>query len=134
MSLFLQISSRFLMKIMLLLSILLVFRGHNFPGGGFIGALVAASAIALYTIAFGLKQAGFDRWAPRVISLGLVCFLLSIILPHLLGQVMLQSLWLKFNFFGHLLKVGSPVLFDFGVYFCIVGGLIWIVAEIESEE
>jgi multicomponent Na+:H+ antiporter subunit B len=119
------------MKIMLLLSILLVFRGHNYPGGGFIGALVASSAIALYTIAFSLKQAGFDRWAPKIIALGIICFALSFILPLLFNKVMITGLWTNFSLLFHSIKIGTPLLFDFGVYFCIVGSLIWIIAELE---
>jgi multicomponent Na+:H+ antiporter subunit B len=33
---------------MLLFSIFVLLRGHNEPGGGFIGGLIAASALAIY--------------------------------------------------------------------------------------
>lgn len=132
MSIFLQVSSRFLMKIMLLLSVLLVFRGHNYPGGGFIGALVASSVVGLYTIAFSLKQAGFDRWAPKVILVGILCFLLSFCLPLLSNQAILTAGWANLSLLTHSVKVGTPIIFDFGVYFSIVGSLVWIIAELED--
>jgi multicomponent Na+:H+ antiporter subunit B len=50
-SLILGTATRFLMPLMLLFSIFLLLRGHNMPGGGFAGGLVAAAAFALYSIA-----------------------------------------------------------------------------------
>jgi multicomponent Na+:H+ antiporter subunit B len=78
---------------MLMFSILLVFGGHNYPGGGFIGALVATSAIALYTLAFNLKSSGFDLWDPRIIALGILCFLFSFLFPMLFNKETLTGFW-----------------------------------------
>ena len=39
---------------MLLFSVFVLLRGHNEPGGGFIGGLIAASAFAIHGIAFGV--------------------------------------------------------------------------------
>ncbi|MEM9242485.1 MAG: MnhB domain-containing protein [Pseudomonadota bacterium] len=133
MSVLLQTATRFLVQIMLLLSILLVLRGHNFPGGGFIGALVATSAIGLYTLAFGLKATGFDRWSPRIIALGLLLLLISIACALFSGQAMLTGLWLNVAFLGNAVKLGTPLIFDFGIYFLIVGSLSWLIAELEDE-
>jgi multicomponent Na+:H+ antiporter subunit B len=58
-SLILKTTARFLMPFLLLFSVFLFLRGHNEPGGGFTGGLVAAAAFALYSIAFGAeKRAG----------------------------------------------------------------------------
>lgn len=133
MSVLLQTATRFLLQIMLLLSFLLVLRGHNYPGGGFIGALVATSAIALYTLAFGLKASGFDRWSPRIIALGLICLLLTWIIPLGLHQPGLTGSWLTISVFGESIKLGTPLIFDFGVYFLIIGSLSWLIAELEDK-
>ena len=45
------------MPLLLLFSVFLLLRGHNEPGGGFVGGLVAAAAFALYAIAFGVQRA-----------------------------------------------------------------------------
>ena len=45
------------MPLLLLFSVFLLLRGHNEPGGGFVGGLVAAAAFALYVIAFGVERA-----------------------------------------------------------------------------
>jgi len=132
MSILLQTATRFLVQIMLLLSFLLVLRGHNYPGGGFIGALVATSAIALYTLAFGLKASGFDHWSPKIIALGLLCLLISFLLPVALQHPGLTGLWVEISLPGHGIKLGTPLLFDFGIYFLIIGSLSWLIAELED--
>ncbi|MGO8646704.1 MnhB domain-containing protein, partial [Rhizobium ruizarguesonis] len=38
----------FLTALMLLFSVFVLLRGHNEPGGGFIGGLIAASGLAIY--------------------------------------------------------------------------------------
>src|SRR5690606_38976675 len=42
-----------LSALLALISLVLLWRGHNLPGGGFIGGLVAASAAVLLALAFG---------------------------------------------------------------------------------
>ena len=49
----------FLTALMLLFSIFVLLRGHNEPGGGFIGGLIGASAFAIYGIAFGVQPQQF---------------------------------------------------------------------------
>ena len=50
-------AARLLMPLLLVFSVFLLLRGHNQPGGGFVGGLVAAAAFALYAIAFGVHRA-----------------------------------------------------------------------------
>ena len=45
-----------LTSIMLVFSVFVLLRGHNEPGGGFIGGLIAASAVAIYGIAAGVDE------------------------------------------------------------------------------
>ena len=44
----------YLTALMVVFSIFILLRGHNDPGGGFIGGLIAASAFAIYGIANGV--------------------------------------------------------------------------------
>ena len=46
-----------LTSLMLLFSVFVLLRGHNDPGGGFIGGLIAVAAFAIYGIAFGVPVA-----------------------------------------------------------------------------
>ena len=53
-SMILSTATRYLLPLLLMFSIFLLLRGHNEPGGGFAGGLVAAAALALYALALGL--------------------------------------------------------------------------------
>ena len=55
-------AARLLMPLLLLFSVFLLFRGHNQPGGGFVGGLIAAAAFALY--AHRLRRAACAAGAP----------------------------------------------------------------------
>ena len=57
-----------LVVVMLVFSVFILLRGHNEPGGGFIGGLIAASAIAIYGMAAGPAAV---RRALKVASAGL---------------------------------------------------------------
>ena len=83
------------MPLLLLFSVFLLLRGHNEPGGGFVGGLVAAAAFALYAIAFGVKRA---RQALLVkpmtlLGAGLLIALFSGLPAVLRGQPFLTALW-----------------------------------------
>ena len=134
MSVLLQAATRFIVQIMLLLAFLLVLRGHNHPGGGFIGALIASAAIALYTIAFGLQAKRFAQITPWVIALGLLCLLVSLVLAVFWHEPILTGLWWQFSFMGETVKVGTPLLFDFGIFFLIAGSLSWFIAALEDKQ
>lgn len=56
-SILLIISSRYISPLLLVLSLIVLYRGHNFPGGGFIGGLIATSSVLLLAIAQGGDKA-----------------------------------------------------------------------------
>ena len=56
-SLILRTATRYLFPIIMLFSIYALLRGHNEPGGGFVGGLAAASAYTLYALAFDVAAA-----------------------------------------------------------------------------
>ena len=61
--LILPTATTYLMPVLLVFSVFLLLRGHNEPGGGFSGALVAAAAFVLLSIADGVDvaAAGLDN-------------------------------------------------------------------------
>ena len=65
-SLILRTATRFMLPLLLLFSVFLLTRGHNQPGGGFSGGLVAAAAYTLYALAFGVAAGAI------VVGVGLV--------------------------------------------------------------
>src|SRR5690606_29760457 len=85
-SLILRWSARYILGIALPFSIWILLRGHNAPGGGFIGGLIAASGLALYALSVGTREVrSIMRRAPKAyLGVGLLCAAASG-LPGLLG-------------------------------------------------
>ncbi len=115
--------------VMIVFSLYILLRGHNEPGGGFIGGLIAASAIALYAMAHGV---GRVRRLLRVNPIavaggGVVIAALSGVLSALTGQSYLTGLWLPGYAFG------TPGLFDIGVYLAVLGTLVAIALALEDD-
>ena len=122
-----------LVSLMIVYSIYVLFRGHNLPGGGFIGGLIAASALALYMISDGPAQV---RKALRIhpisiAGLGLVTASLSGILSFFVGKPFLTGLWwLPENIEIHI--IATPVVFDIGVYLVVTGTITAIALALEE--
>lgn len=130
-SVMLQTATRIIMPLHLLFSIYMLLRGHNEPGGGFIGGLVAASALALYAIAFDSRQARQKlKIQPQtLIGVGLASALVSGILAFFTSQPFMTGLW-GGSIYGPgvgKIKLGTPLLFDIGVYAVVIGITLLIV-------
>jgi len=128
-SVILRTAARLLVPLILLFSVFLLLRGHNETGGGFIGGLVAGISFALYAIAYGTtaSRESLRATPPRLMAVGLGIAVLSGVLPLFMGGSLLEGLWVKWP-----LKVGTPVLFDVGVYLLVIGLTLVIVYELEE--
>jgi multicomponent Na+:H+ antiporter subunit B len=133
-SLILQTAVRYLVPLLLMFSVFLLLRGHNEPGGGFVGGLVAGSAFALYGIADGMEVARQSlRVAPQqIIGVGLSFALTSGLLSFVAGHPFMTSLWDDRALPG-IGKPGTPVMFDTGVYLVVVGVTTLIVFSLAEE-
>ena len=133
-SLILRTATRLLIAVLLLFSVFLLLRGHDLPGGGFIGGLVAASALALYSIAYGPAQAArLLRVRPRrVIGVGLATASLAGVAGAFAGRDFLTGLWWIFPAFGTEVKLSTPLLFDIGVYLVVVGVILTMLFAMEE--
>ena len=120
---------------MLIFSFFLLLRGHNEPGGGFAGGLVAAAAYALYLIANGLDNAKkLLRAEPiQLIAFGLLLAVLSAFVSVFMGKEFMTAVWLK-NELPVLGKLGTPILFDLGVYFLVLGIVLKIIFSLAEED
>ena len=117
--------ARILLPIATAISLVTLYRGHNEPGGGFIGGLVFAIGLATYSLAFGTKEAQRTvRFAPKAyIGLGLAVALAAALLPLCIGKPFFTGMWLP-AFSLPLLgsqHLGTPLLFDVGVYLVVIG-------------
>ena len=127
----------YLMPVLLLFSLFLLLRGHNEPGGGFAGGLVAASAFVLLSVASGVSVAKRALQVdPRsMIGVGLLLMLASgVIAPLLYGEPYLTSHWWTFPLGDYEVAVGTPLLFDIGVYLAVAGTVLLIVFSLEEED
>ncbi len=134
-SLILQTAARALLPLLLLLSIFLLLRGHDLPGGGFIAGLVAASAFALYVFAY---DAATSRRLlavdPRsMMGVGLLLGSLAGIPAMLRGEAYLAAVWWDVRL-GPI-SLNTPLIFDIGVYLVVIGTVVTIVLALaEAEE
>jgi multicomponent Na+:H+ antiporter subunit A len=123
-------AARLLMPLLLLFAVFLLLRGHNQPGGGFVGGLVSASAFALYSIAFGVGRA---RQALLVkpmtlLGTGLLIALVSGLPAVLRGQPFLTASWI-----AGPVALGTPVLFDIGVFLVVAGVVLMMIFSLAEE-
>lgn len=123
-SLILDTSLRWIYHPVLVLSLYLLFAGHNQPGGGFAGGLVAGAAIALRFVAGGVDEVrGAFRVRPwTVLGTGLLVAGITAVVPMVLGQASLESTVFTWDVavIGKL-KTTTALFFDIGVYAVVVG-------------
>jgi multisubunit Na+/H+ antiporter MnhB subunit len=131
-----QTAARVLLPFMLILSIIVLLRGHNEPGGGFVGGLLAASGFALYALAIRVADARrMLRVDPLVmIAAGLAMALLSGVPAMISGAPFLEGRWASVTPPGFIeaVKVGTPLVFDIGVYVTVLGVVTLMVFSLEE--
>ncbi|MBE0485025.1 Na+/H+ antiporter subunit B [Marinobacter sp.] len=127
-----------IMPLQLMFSIFLLLRGHDEPGGGFIGGLVAAGAFVLYAFAFGAEATRrILRVGPRdLLGAGLLLGLASTLPALFSGQPMLTAHWWDLPLpGGDYLKLSTPLIFDIGVYLAVLGTITsFVIGLMEAEE
>lgn len=126
-------ASGFLVKLITLISILLLLQGHNTPGGGFIGGLTFICAYILIKInvheSYVIENVYVRQW---ILGLGLLLIALSVFYPTLFSAMPLTGVWYKLSLWGHLFTIGTPLIFDIGVYLIISMSISFIVDDLEK--
>lgn len=131
-SLVVRTAARAILPLLMLLSVFLLLRGHNAPGGGFIGGLVAAVAIILLAMAGGLGYAEMvlpKEKAPKLMVVGLAMAIVAAVTPWFTGAPFLKGLWPGLNIPG-IGEIGTPLIFDIGVYLVVVGMALTVVLRL----
>ncbi len=121
-------TARLLFALILLFSLFALLRGHHQVGGGFVGGLIASMAASLYVfVADAADVRRLLRADPlRIAAAGLSLAILSgLVGMYLKGSSFLTSVWVEV--LG--VKVGTPLLFDCGVYLVVVGAVLTFVLE-----
>lgn len=114
-----------LVVIMVVFAVYVTLRGHNEPGGGFIGGLIAASSMAVYGMAAGVEEVRRAlRFAPiSYAGAGLALAGLSGVLSLFAAAPFMTSLWLNLEIGTSVAALSTPMLFDIGVFLVVFGTL-----------
>ena len=126
----------FLTVLMLVFSVFVLLRGHNEPGGGFIGGVIAASALAILGIAEGVaavrRTLGMDPLG--IAGVGLLLSALAGILPFFGNLPFMTGLWATLPLGLGEADISSVMLFDLGVYLVVTGTLTAIALALEEKD
>ncbi len=126
----------FLTALMLLFSVFVLLRGHNEPGGGFIGGLIAASAMAIYGIAYGVQavRRAIVFHPMSIAGFGLLLSCLSGLWSAAFGLPFMTGLWVYPTIFGVEVPLATVVSFDIGVYLVVTGAITAIALALEERD
>lgn len=131
-----QLAASRILPATIVLSLLVFYRGHNDPGGGFIGGMMASAGFIFYAMAFDtLKARKKLKVNPLTLMVfGLVTAVISTIPALFAGNPVFTGEWISINlaFVGRL-KLGTPLLFDLGVYLTVWGVMLMIIFNIMEE-
>lgn len=109
----------------ILLSLYLLLRGHNSPGGGFIAGLIASASFALVAISYEVEKARRLMLikSRTLTAAGLLLAFGSGIWSLLLSKAFLTGVWngsFSLPPVGKI-AIGTPLFFDIGVFLAVVG-------------
>ncbi len=139
-SLILATAARVVQPLLLLFSIFILIRGHNAPGGGFAGGLVAAIAFILLLMAYDPATARQSlRVNPRhLLAAGLLVAAASGLAGLAIGKAFLTAIFFDLPALaGGRVELSTVFFFDVGVYLTVVGVTLTIVftlAEATEDE
>ncbi len=121
-----------LLPLALAVSIYILLRGHNLPGGGFIAGLIAAVALILQYVASGID---FAEARLRLDCFWLLAAGLALAAGTGAASMLFDSPFLT-SAHGHLhlpligdVELASATVFDLGVFLVVVGAVLAIISE-----
>jgi len=135
-SILLEVVVRLIFHAIIVVSVYLLFAGHNAPGGGFAGGLVAGLALVARYLAGGRFELGAAAPidAGKLLGIGLVFSVGTALVPIFFGADALTSTWFEGNvwLFGHVEFVTST-FFDIGVYLVVIGLVLDVLRSLGAE-
>lgn len=120
----LHIAQKYVRFFLLVFAVIALLRGHNHPGGGFIAGLLAGLSMVMKGFAYDVEVVAKRMKYPPAsfMALGLILILASTLPALFDGATFMKGYWLQLDMplFGEL-KLGTPLLFDVGVFFGVIG-------------
>ncbi|WP_147112457.1 Na+/H+ antiporter subunit B [Tateyamaria sp. syn59] len=136
-SIILRVGTQYLCGILVLFSLYMLIRGHNEPGGGFIGGLIGSTGFVLFALACGTADArNALKVMPQNIAMaGLGIALLAGIYAAIFGDALFTGQWLFINETPEDkgIPISTVLFFDIGVYLVVFGSILSIVFAMEEE-
>lgn len=134
-SLIFRAAARVLMPLLIVFAVFLFLRGHNAPGGGFVGGLVVSVAFVLRMLAEGTEAARTALLVrpATLLPAGLLLALGSGLIPLLVGRPFLSAEWVEIGPPEWGLLLGTPLLFDLGVAFVVIGVVLNMTFELAED-
>ena len=123
-SVILQIASKYVRWILVIFALTALYRGHNFPGGGFIGGLLVGLSVVFSSLANDAQSArnSLIIKSEGYIALGLLTILISILPGVFLKDYFMAGVWTSIHIpLVGVIKLGTPFLFDIGVFLAVIG-------------
>ncbi len=132
-SLVLEVATRIIFPLIMVVSIYFLFPGHNYPGGGFAGGLAAGLGLALRYLAGGRYELGetLPLDSSKILGVGLALVGGTALGSLFLGAPVLSSAVLSFTLpvLGHV-NVMTSLFFDLGVYLVVVGMVLDVLRSL----
>ena len=136
-SLLVQTGSRTIVPTIVVVSLFLLVVGHDAPGGGFVGGLLAGAALLVVFLAGGKPAvASLLRIQPRsLLGLGIAVSVATAALGMVFGSSFFDAGKLTLNLWllGDI-SVSSTLVFDIGVYLVVVGLITTVLTELGDPE
>lgn len=136
-SVILNAATRLLTALLLLFSVYMLLRGHNLPGGGFIGGLIGSTGFILYAIGQGSAATRKAlKYEPQNIAMiGLGIALASGVFAGVNGDAFFTGQWWFIGDFesGDYIPISTVTFFDIGVYLVVFGAILTLVLALEDE-
>lgn len=131
--LILRLAGRIVLPASLAFSLYLLWRGHNAPGGGFVGGLIAAAGFTVHGLPRGqARLLAALRWPPvSIAGTGLLMALLSGVPGLLANEPFLTHQW---RIWDSGFAVGTALAFDIGVYLAVLGSVCAFVSFYLEED
>jgi multicomponent K+:H+ antiporter subunit A len=127
---------RLLLPVAGVISVFFLLRGHNAPGGGFVGGLVMATGFIVQYMISGTHwiEARMRIHPQYAIALGLLCAGGAGVLAALFSRNFLTSLeWHATLPLVGELHLSSTLLFDLGVYLLVIGATTLILIALAHQ-
>jgi multicomponent Na+:H+ antiporter subunit B len=135
-SLLLEQLAKILVPLLLAVSLFFLLRGHDLPGGGFIGGLAAAASFIILGLSTGPAAVAEALKVPpsRFMGLGILVAVLSGVPGLLFKGSFMKGVWWEIDLAAGPIKIGTPLIFDIGIYLIVLGMTTSIYLSLGKED